>query len=439
MIFVTSTSIMQFPQAGLTQLSKSLISIRGPDSTKFLNGLLTSRLLPNVIKKKQHTISDAELKHSNLQEIIDVNTNYGLMHEDIYDPNYNITISRDGINSMILNSKGRVFTDCFLYCEPFHNYQNEFGSLMEEPGYLLEVDQQNTSKVMMMLKLHKLSAKVDIKPDPQFKSYYYYNDTPEFDEWLENVQIEYFKSVDPVNAIRNANSFIANDVIFNKNFSKNIFGFAIDNRIPNFGFKFVLNEPAPKGIFAPQFQQDFLVQEFPEELLRKRRFSNGLFETNDAVTGDSLLPFECNLDYTNGLSLDKGCYVGQELTIRTYNNGIIRKRIYPIEFFALDSDLQDLSEIPTSTLSKLELSPLEESEPPQEELQPPNPFGSSSKPVRKRKNSSGKILSVYDNLGLGLLSINDVNKSPCFKVEVPTIDGNKLIGVKVTVPDWWPE
>ncbi|KAI5966581.1 CAF17 [Candida pseudojiufengensis] len=433
---------MQIPITGLTQLSKSLISIRGPDATKFLNGLLTSRLLPNVVKKKQHTISDAELKHANLQDIIDINTNYGLMHEDIYDPNFNITISRDGINSMILNSKGRVFTDCFLYSEPFHNLNGEFNSLMDEPGYLLEVDKDNVSQVMMMLKLHKLSAKVDIKPDLKFKSFYYYNDTTEFDEWLEEVQETYFKSIDPVNALQNANSFIANDIIFNKNISNHIFGFAIDNRIPNYGFKFVLDKTIDKEkLFSSSFQNSFKINEIPEKILKYRRFQNGVFEYNDASKGESLLPFECNLDYTNGLSLDKGCYVGQELTIRTYNNGIIRKRVYPLEFFQIEKEVEDLSNIPITTLSKLDLSPLEDQQEQNTNESTPvnNPFGTSSKPVRKRKSSSGKILSICDNLGLALLSISDVNKSPLFKIEVPTIDGNKLIGAKVTVPDWWPE
>lgn len=127
---------MRFPNVGLAELSKSIIKIRGPDATKFLNGLVTSRLLPNVVKKKQHTISESENRHSNLSEIIDVSKNYGLMHEDIYDPDYNINISRDGINSMILNSKGRVVTDCFLYPDPFHNVDGVFQESMNEPIFI---------------------------------------------------------------------------------------------------------------------------------------------------------------------------------------------------------------------------------------------------------------------------------------------------------------
>ena len=69
---------------------------------------------------------------------------------------------------MILNSKGRVVTDCFLYPDPFHNVDGVFQESMNEPGYLLEVDTLILQQLMMILKLHKLSAKVDIVPDKNF-------------------------------------------------------------------------------------------------------------------------------------------------------------------------------------------------------------------------------------------------------------------------------
>jgi folate-binding protein YgfZ len=32
----------------------------------------------------------------------------------------------------------------------------------------------------------------------------------------------------------------------------------------------------------------------------------------------------------------KGCYVGQELTIRTYHTGVVRKRIVPVQIYNKD-------------------------------------------------------------------------------------------------------
>ena len=41
------------------------------------------------------------------------------------------------------------------------------------------------------------------------------------------------------------------------------------------------------------------------------------------------LPFQFNLDILNGVSLRKGCYLGQEIVSRAYNSGIIRRRLFP--------------------------------------------------------------------------------------------------------------
>ena len=47
---------------------------------------------------------------------------------------------------------------------------------------------------------------------------------------------------------------------------------------------------------------------------------------------NGLIPLECNLDSLNGISFDKGCYVGQELTARTHFTGLVRKLCYPVYF-----------------------------------------------------------------------------------------------------------
>lgn len=39
---------------------------------------------------------------------------------------------------------------------------------------------------------------------------------------------------------------------------------------------------------------------------------------------------EYNIDLAGGIDFKKGCYVGQELTIRTKHTGVVRKRLLPI-------------------------------------------------------------------------------------------------------------
>ncbi|KAK6464669.1 putative transferase CAF17, mitochondrial [Scheffersomyces coipomensis] len=460
------------PGHGLSLLSKTIIKVGGRDASKFLNGLVTSRFLPNVVKKKQHTISENENRHEELTKIINPEQNWGLMHEDIYDPDNHISIGRDGINSMFLNSKGRVVTDCFIYAYPFHNHNDLNPKEFEKPRYLIETDSKNIDELKSLLKIHKLSAKVKIRKEEPTYSYYYYHDSYEFDTFLEVLQNEYLQAPDPVNALNNSNSFIKSELLFNSKIADRILGFSIDNRIPNFGIKFVTDKPISdkevdddaaiplSEVFSPSFKQQFPINITTEDAITRRRFANGLFETNDATSGTSLLPFEINLDFTNGLSLDKGCYVGQELTIRTYNNGVIRKRVVPVQFSKSDPEsverlnssetinfdakdpvIEDIKFISQSNAFKIDVTPLEEEKPEitqEETTTTDSPFAKSSNITRRRKSSSGKILSIKDNVGFILINLSDLEKTNMFKLQLPCLQhGEKVIALKAFVPDWW--
>lgn len=52
--------------------------------------------------------------------------------------------------------------------------------------------------------------------------------------------------------------------------------------------------------------------------------------SRDMIIGESTL-LECNIDKLNGVSMDKGCYVGQELTARMHYRGLAKKHLYTIE------------------------------------------------------------------------------------------------------------
>lgn len=66
--------------------------------------------------------------------------------------------------------------------------------------------------------------------------------------------------------------------------------------------------------------------EFPEVW----RMLNGIPRYNVELIADKSIPLEFNLDWLNGISFDKGCYLGQELIARTHFRGVIRKRLVPV-------------------------------------------------------------------------------------------------------------
>ena len=69
--------------------------------------------------------------------------------------------------------------------------------------------------------------------------------------------------------------------------------------------------------------------EGPEQLYRQRLVALGLPEGQWGLVVDKTLPLEANMDVYQGFAWDKGCYIGQELSVRTHRQGVIRKRYLP--------------------------------------------------------------------------------------------------------------
>ena len=57
----------------------------------------------------------------------------------------------------------------------------------------------------------------------------------------------------------------------------------------------------------------------------------GLGALTYAAAAGHVIPLECNLDKLNAISFTKGCYVGQELIARSHFQGLIRKRLMPVQ------------------------------------------------------------------------------------------------------------
>lgn len=62
-----------------------------------------------------------------------------------------------------------------------------------------------------------------------------------------------------------------------------------------------------------------------------QRYKQGIAEGPQEIPRESALPMEVNIDLAQGIDFKKGCYVGQELTIRTKHTGVVRKRILPVQ------------------------------------------------------------------------------------------------------------
>jgi len=73
-----------------------------------------------------------------------------------------------------------------------------------------------------------------------------------------------------------------------------------------------------------------------EAVYRVRRYLHGVAEGQDELPWGRALPLEANADAAGAVDFRKGCYVGQELTVRTRHRGVVRKRVLPCVLYPDD-------------------------------------------------------------------------------------------------------
>ena len=68
----------------------------------------------------------------------------------------------------------------------------------------------------------------------------------------------------------------------------------------------------------------------PHTTYDRARLALGIAEGGAEVPVDKAYPLEFGLDALNGVAFDKGCYVGQEVTVRMRNRALVKKRAAPV-------------------------------------------------------------------------------------------------------------
>lgn len=91
-----------------------------------------------------------------------------------------------------------------------------------------------------------------------------------------------------------------------------------DPRLPALGWRGYIAGPT---ICEPSVHHDYAAH--------CRRL--GVPQATDMVPGKGI-PLECGLGALHAISWTKGCYIGQELTVRVKHQGLIRKHLLPVSF-----------------------------------------------------------------------------------------------------------
>lgn len=428
--------------------NKTLVSVKGPDAAKFLNGLVTYKMLPTYIKKNEMTISTATIDKSlSLQSFDLQSNNWGSLRESIETGNQ--TINRNGIFTSILNSKGRVISDLFIY--PYQYCPDTI--INKESHYLVEVHTELAKTLLGIFRLHKLKAKVNFSIMENLKVWYAYNDQKQ--DATYNQQMIYFNEEsqhlkNPTIALENSHKFLDDPTIFQHDLDKNnVLGFAFDERCPDFGIKIIT--PSTVERISDVLNTEYLPESEPLPLatLNTRRYMAGIAEAPTELTPNKYLPLESCLEYMGGINFDKGCYIGQELTVRTHHTGIVRKRIVPIKLYPFDKDSDDVK---LDFENQLEISSIDNygnldiySDTPEidnKKKLASSPFGDSGKVSSRRssrRTSSGVLLGINGSIGLALVRLEDFATDRKFFLELPSSNESTIkVGVKAFIPYWWP-
>ncbi|KAJ5832604.1 transferase caf17 [Penicillium riverlandense] len=265
------------------------------------------------------------------------------------------SVRRTGSYTAFLNSQGRVLNDAFIY---------PFSGTEEESGWLVEVDKNEIPTLLKHLKKHKLRAKLKLRAleDGERSVWSSWKDHPESRWAAYNLETE--ASPSP--------------------FSTSTVLGCIDSRAPGFGSRLVTPGSEDLRAYLPDETQ-IPGSEVELASYTVRRMLNGVAEGQTEIIRESALPMECNMDMARGIDFRKGCYVGQELTIRTHHTGVVRKRILPVQLY--NQGQFESAEISYDPSVQLALPP----------------GGSNiSKSGGRRGRSAGKFLNGVGNIGLAL-------------------------------------
>ncbi|KAI8323926.1 Aminomethyltransferase folate-binding domain-containing protein, partial [Martensiomyces pterosporus] len=317
-----------------------------------------------------------------------------------------------GMLTGFLAPQGRVIADGFVY-------PRNAGVNFPHPVFLVEVDARMKERLLKIMRFYKLRARISLRDASE-----------EYAVW----------GVWGPGSGALGESTAAADV------------WLADGRAPGMGLRLILPRDA-KPALPHKFEQK------PSEIYALRRILKGVPEGPEDFAPDASVPLECNLDYMGGVHFSKGCYVGQELTIRTHHRGVVRKRVVPVLLSSAESNptganplcidlgfaqqqLAGLKPQPQADVTRVEMGGSEQHAEAEESHQ------QSAKPARSRRLPPGKLGGSMFNAGLALMRLEHVeaymaqeaagvSDARRLAFETTAANGGRLF-VSPWSPSWWP-
>ena len=179
-----------------------------------------------------------------------------------------------------------------------------------------------------------------------------------------------------------------------------------------------------------------------EEDYTIHRIVNGVPEGSREIIPGASFPMEANLDVMGGgkrftfiskftrtgcsrmslVDFRKGCYIGQELTVRTYHTGAIRKRIFPVALHDSAKPLEEVEQLVSEVPGDRTIKPV---------------LLDAGGDIRKPRGT-GKLLNSVKGIGLALLRTDHLEAMDKGGVGLVIGEGAEQRRVSYWYPHWWP-
>lgn len=277
--------------------------------------------------------------------------------------------------ALFLNIKGRVMYDVIIY------------KTQEDDVYYIECDSQAVEPLQKHLKMYRVRKKIDIDSlGDTINVWTFFDPMHYLDNKVNDTNRQKLEGlIFPCGSLNNKVSKIIDNIMIYE-----------DPRLSNLGMRILAETKIERNEIARHLNSDTMA---PTNNLNFKafRYKLGIAEGIEDLPPGKPLPLEVNCDYLHGVSFHKGCYIGQELTARTYHTGVVRKRLMPLLF----------NEVPNKS------------------------FAYDEKIINESGNVVGKFRGIENEYGLGLIRITEALKAQSLTISD--------IELKVSKPVWWPQ
>lgn len=281
-----------------------------------------------------------------------------------------------GFYGAFLSAQGRILNDVFVYPDTVGIGDTNAVGIPAGTSFLIEVDAREAGRLAKHIQLYKLRADFSVRLLEA-------DEATVWQAWGGPAMAPAFQDEDGCLS-------------------------TVDTRAPGMGVRFIsIREKVPQSI----------AHELPlshESAYMIRRYLHGVAEGQDELVREQALPLESNLDLMGGIDFRKGCYVGQELTIRTKHRGVVRKRILPVAVYGSHRGEPRWLEY----TAEPELTCV-----PSDLFADHIPPGTEIGRYEKKGRSAGKFLRGIGNIGLALCRLETMTS-----VHVPGTEGASLFG-----------